>query len=182
MLARMFSAFRIGDATGAGYWQNGLRRMWDGMHWFSPGDPALLLSEQTGLFRVEEFVGQGASSLCSDSLPALLGWRWGAFWAFAVIAAIAAGMLWLWHTAVHIRSAIGRMCAIAVCTMLSGGGILYLCASFGWYSLASILPFFGSSVDMIVQAAVIGLLLSAFRLDTVLHEPSAAPCRAPDAA
>ena len=182
MLARMFSAFSIGDASGAGYWQNGLRRMWDGMHWFSPGDPALLLSEQTGLLRVEEFVGQGASSLGSDSLPALLGWRFGAFWAFAVIAAIAGGVFWLWRTANRIRSSIGRLCAIAVCTMLSGGGILYLCGSFGWYSLTSILPFFGSSVDMIVQAAIIGLLLSAFRLDTVLHEPSAAPRRAPDAA
>lgn len=182
LFARMLSALRIGDPTGAGYWLNGLRRMWDGMRWFSPGDPALLLSEQTGLFRVEEFVGQGASALCADSLPALLGWRLGAFWAFAVIAAIAGGMLWLWHTASRIRSAIGRMCAVSVCTVLSCGGMLYLCASFGWYSMTSILPFFGSSVDMNAQAAVIGLLLSAFRLDTVLHEPSAAPRRAPDAA
>lgn len=176
------SALRPGDPAGAGYWQNGLRRMWDGMHWFSPGDPALLLSEQTGLLRVEEFVEQGASALCADSLPALLGWRLGAFWAFAVIVAIAGGTLWLWHTAVRIRSAIGRLCAAAVCTVLSCSGILYLCASFGWYSMASILPFFGSSVDMITQAAVIGLLLSAFRLDTVLHGPSAAPRRASDAA
>lgn len=182
MLARMLSAFRLGDPAGAGYWQNGLQRMWDGMRWFSPGDPALLLSEQTGLFRVEEFVGQGASALCADCLPALLGWRLGAFWAFAVLAAIAAGMLWLWVTASRIRSAIGRMCAAAVCTALSCGGMLYLCGSFGWYSATSILPFFGSSVDSITQAAVIGLLLSAFRLDTVLHEPSAAPRRAPDAA
>ena len=182
MLARMFSAFRIGDLSGADYWQNGLQRMWDGMHWFAPGDPALLLSEQTGLFRVEEFVEQGAAVLGADSLPALLGWRLGAFWAFAVVAAITGGMLWLWRTAHRIRSGIGRLCAVSVCTMLSGGGILYLCGSFGWYSLASILPFFGSSVNMIVQAAVIGLLLSAFRLDTVLHEPSAAPRRAPDAA
>lgn len=182
LFTRISSAFRIGDPTGAGYWQNGLQRMWDGMHWFSPGDPALLLSEQTGLMRVEEFVGQGASALCADSLPALLGWRLGAFWAFAAVAAIAGGMFWLWHTANRIRSSIGRLCAVSVCTVLSCGGLLYLCGSFGWYVNTSILPFFGSSVDMIVQAAVIGLLLSAFRLDTVLHEPSAAPRRAPDAA
>lgn len=182
MLARMFYVFRIDDPAGADYWLNGLQRMWDGMHWFSPGDAALLLSEQTGLLRVEEFVGQGASALCADSLPALLGWRLGAFWAFAVVAAIAGGMLWLWHTANQIRSSIGRLCAVSVCTLLSGSGLLYLCGSFGWHGNSSMLPFFGSSVDMIVQAAVIGLLLSAFRLDTVLHEPSAAPRRAPDAA
>lgn len=182
MLARMLFVFRMGDLTGAGYWQNGLMRMWDGMHWFAPGDPALLLSEQTGLLRVEDFVGEGASALCADSLPALLGWRYGAFWALAVVAAITGGMLWLWHTANHIRSSIGRLCAVSVCALLSGSGLLYLCASFGWHGNTGMLPFYGSSVDMIVQAAVIGLLLSAFRLDTVLHEPSAAPRCTPNAA
>lgn len=182
MLARMLADHGAGDAGGAGYWLNGLQRMWAGMRWFSPGDPALLLSEQTGLVRVEDFAVQGASALCADSLPALIGWRCGAFWALAVLAAIAGGMLWLWRTALSIRSAIGRLCAVSVCTMLSVGGAFSLGGTFGWYALTGLLPFYGGSVDLLVQAAVVGLLLSAFRLDPVLHGPSAAPHHAPDAA
>lgn len=169
-----------GDA-GADFWPNALRRMWEGMHWFSPGNGTLLLSEQTGLC-MEDFVEHGAATLFADFLPTLLGWRFGAFWAFAAIAAVAGAVLWLWHTAARIRSGAGRLCAVSVCTALSGSGILYLCGCFGWPLTAGILPFFGSSVDLFIQAVVIGLLLSAFRLNDVLHEPTAAPRRAPDAA
>lgn len=61
-------------------------------------------------------------------------------------------------------------------------GLQRMWAGMRWYALTGLLPFCGGSVDLLVQAAVVGLLLSAFRLDPVLHEPSAAPHHAPDAA
>lgn len=180
-LARRFAS--LSNPLESGYWTNGLRRMWDGMRWFSPGDQTLLLSEAAGLVRVEDFVQRGASTLCAEYLPAYLGWRYGAFWALLPAAAVGGALVWLWTTALRIRSAIGRLCAVSVCTLLSASGILSLCVCFGLLPASELLlPFWGSGVDRVLQALVIGLLLSAFRLDNVLREPSAAPRPAPGTA
>lgn len=172
------------DSAGAGYWTNGLRRMWDGMRWFAPGDETLLLGEATGLVRVEDFVRQGAATLCADFLPVYVGWRYGAFWMLTLLAAIGGALICLWRTALRIRSCIGRLCAVSVCTLLSLSGILSLCACTGLApsSIGGMLPFWGSGANVILQAAAVGLLLSAFRLDDVLREPSAAPRPAPKTA
>lgn len=180
-LARYSAA--LANPLESGYWPNGLRRMWDGMRWFAPGDETLLLSEAAGLVRVEEFVRQGASALRADFLLPYLGWRYGAFWALLPTAAVGGALVWLWVTALRIRGGAGRLCAVSVCALLSASGLFYLCVCFGLLPTSELLlPFWGSGVDRVIQATVIGLLLSAFRLDHVLREPSAAPRPAPDAA
>lgn len=171
----------LSDPLASGYWPNGLRRMWDGMRWFAPGDETLLLSEATGLVRVEDFVRRGASALRADFLLPYLGWRYGAFWALLAAVAVGGALAWLWRTALRTRSCAGRLCAVSVCALLTASGALYLCVCFGILPTSELLlPFWGSGVDRVIQAAVVGLLLSAFRLDNVLREPSAAPRPAPD--
>lgn len=159
---------------GRGYWQTGLYRMWEGMQWFGSGDNFLWLTGDSGIPTVKTFVERGSAELLSDYLPAYLGWIYGAFWALLLIAAVIVAVVWLWRTALRIRSAIGRMCAVGICTSLTFCGIIYLINCFGWCTFTKgLLPFFGGNVDTIVQAAVIGLLLSAFRFDNVICEPSA---------
>lgn len=164
----------------AGYWLNALRRMWAGMQWFGPGDGALLLGGQQALGTVGEFVEGAARELRADYLLAYAGWRYGIAGAAALAVAVTGALAWLWRTALRTRSGIGRLCAVGCCALFAVHGVFNLLSCLGLLSAKGMLPFLDGGWSSVLQAALAGLLLSAFRLDDVLREPqNAVPPKAP---
>lgn len=171
-LTRIAQIFRPAlDDAGSGFWSNAVRRMWDGMQWFGPGDGSLSLSAQSALGTVDEFVQTAARQLCTDFLPAYVGWQYGIACAVVLMGAVAGALIWLWRTGLRIRSGLGRLCAVGCCTLLSAHAILCLLAGLGWSSVSGMLPFLDSGWNNVLHAVLAGVLLSAFRLDDVLHDP-----------
>lgn len=179
------SLFAARDAVsygGADYWSHGVRRLWSGMQWIGPGEDSLPLGMDAASGTVGEFARNARRTLCADYQLLYTGWRFGLLAAVLTAALLAVVLAVLWRMTLRIRSGIGRLCAAGCCTLLTAYAALYCAGSFGLPCGQSALPFFGSGIDILAEAVLAGLMLSAFRLDDVLCEPSAAPrCAAPSA-
>lgn len=141
------------DPEGAG-WQGMIyHKMRTGMHWIGQGN-AVEEIFFTGMARSNELV--------------YIGWRWGAVFAVIMVAAVCVALICLWNLVRRTKNMTGHMMGITCMvwfTIKTGVSLLY---AVGLYPSEMMLPFISGSHSMFfAQTILAGLLLSAFRIDTV---------------
>jgi cell division protein FtsW (lipid II flippase) len=154
----------LSDLQGSGYEQSIYWLMRQGTRWLGQGVPVAEVAAQMGLPQDVLY----SADIASSASLVTLAWRYGAVWALALVAAIGVGLAVLWRTACKVRSTSGHIVSLSCAVLFTvqfGLGLLYAA---GLWPAEIVLPFAGGLVSTLtLDALLAGLLLAAFRLDTV---------------
>ena len=109
-------------------------------------------------------------SLGRDFLPAAMAARWGWLPLLLLLAATAALVLWLVVRALRQKNRLGRLVALSAALSLGFRAVLSMALNLGILIFGTGFPMLGGNSFLVVDMALIGLALSAFRGESIARE------------
>lgn len=151
------------DPLGGGYQATVVRAALSGARWRGEG----ALGGAFGGMPYEQAMPEAGQDFLLTTL--IHQWGWLAFW--LVLAAVTGLLGWLLWRCLRQRNQLGRMVSLAVVLSLGLRVVCSLALTFGYVLLGCGMPLLSGNLSTLLDMALIGLALSAFRREALSQSP-----------